>query len=87
MAESIIYPEHFSKYFCMFDRIVAWIASNTTLSLSAFECKYKGSYIVLSLLCVFLSTKTNGVTNQNALNSVNHFLNLFLIEALGILKL
>ena len=44
------------------------------------------SYFVLSLLSIFLKTKTNAVTNLNPINSDNNFFSLFLIVDSGSLS-
>ena len=61
MTESIIQPEPFPRDFCMFDNIVLYINYLMSLFLiaaCAFKFKLKVLYIVLSLLCIFLNSKT-----------------------------
>ena len=53
--------------------------SLSLINISAFELEQKLSYFVLSLLSIFLNTKTNVVTNLKPLNSDNNSIRLLLI--------
>ena len=85
MTESIIQPEPFPKGFCMLDIIVVWIYWKTSTmsrplnTTSGFELEQKLSNFVLSLLSIFLNTKTNVVTNLKPFNWVNKSISFFLI--------
>ena len=80
----IIQPETFPEEFSLFDIIVLYIHSNTSLiSLSliivSVRVRIKRFMLCLIIIFYFLNSKTNVVTNLNLFNSVNKSTRLFLV--------